>query len=1181
MNIILISSLLGVASFVLQGASSKETLKVSVSVWPPGLNIYLGECVLLQCKVESNSSSVWSYRWFRDKPHPPPTPNPRHLVSGDSYSISAVTREDAGSYRCQAERRESNTTPVAFDSQPATLSVSELPPPSLTLVPSSRHFFGGERFSVRCPVSQTNSSGWMLRQFSPGRRVRKRVLYTDRCSPLGSAVSADKSDTCGFTAGSQNSGLYWCEDAERRSNAVSITVSYGPIILKTPAFPVFEGDKVVLYCQYWTGKPNRTTFFKNGAEIVTYNSSSSDTVIKMTIENVTQEDEGLYQCASQDRKMKSPASWLSVRPDRGNVTSADGTAASASGEKDSIRLWETRLVLIGGRWAGKSSSGNTLLGQDRFECGRTRTAQSEVRHKEVMGRKLVVVDAPGWKSSLSLTEIPERDKQTFKLNASKCPPGPHVFLLVIPIDCAFSGEQRRTVEQYMRLLGEQAWRYTMVLFTCGDVLGEKTTEQHIESEGDALKWLIDKCRHRYHVFNNKEKSDSSQVTQLLEKIDEMVWHNNGSYYQVDGQTFNIIEEKQREVAEKAEERRRRAEEQRQHMKTVITESKKSLQKLQMILLGSRGVGKTSVGNTILGIKEPEDGKRTAHSVARQGFVGKTEVTLVDTPGWWKGFPVYDTPEAIKEEVMRSMFLCPPGPHVFLLVIDADASFNAKHLDAVTTHMELLGEEVWRHTVVVFTRGDWLGSNTIEQYIDGEGEAMQSLVERCGNRYHVMDNKNADDGTQVTELLEKITETVAGNNWDHFAPDEKIFLTIEEKRRRVEEGARLRESQVKAKRKALSGSSNELKELRIAMLGQKTSGKSATGNTLLRKDVFATCETMNCQVKKGEVAGRSITVIDTPGWWKKSSHWNQEIDKEMVQGLSESPLGVHAVLLVVPLDLTFGEAQQVALEEHMNLFDASVWKNTMVLFTYGDKLADESIEEHIEREHSALRWLVDKCENKYHVVTNMRKTNMSQVTELFEKIEEMVAGNNGRLFSPDTNIHVRIEEKFRRWQLKHVLKQRVEEEYRRRELELMTGFREILFDLQADSKGNATSIKPKSLIADMTKIKAKGIGLKKKGGKETEDNMDAKISRHIEKLNKDIMTSSDHLSNSMGFILPDCKRPSNQSSAAVDNVLRWLSSMQLTRNVENQLTLNFSQTSGYGSVLPQDNLDLDTEADIPE
>ncbi|XP_075944644.1 GTPase IMAP family member 8 [Anarhichas minor] len=854
------------------------------------------------------------------------------------------------------------------------------------------------------------------------------------------------------------------------------------------------------------------------------------------------------------------------------------------GERESTTLSEVRLILIGGRWAGKSFSGNTILRKERFECGRTRTAQTEVRHGAVEDRHLTVVDAPGWSSSLSLTEIPEGDKRRFKLNVSKCPPGPHVFLLVVPIDSAFSVDNRRTVEEHMKLLGERVWRYTMVLFTCGDFLGGKTIEQHIESEGDSLKWLTVRCRNRYHVFNNKEKRNSDQVTQLLQKIDEMMRHNDGSWYQVDEQTLNTINEKQREVVERAEMRRRRSEEQRRQMKTLIPEKMKLIPKLRLVLLGSRSVGKTSVGNSILGFKEQEDGQRTARSVARRGFVGETEITVVDTPGWWKGFSVVDTPEAMREEVKRSPFLCLPGPHVFLLVIDVDASFNLKHLDAVTSHVALLGEEVWRRTIVVFTRGDWLGSHTVEEYIEGEGKALQSLVEQCGNRYHVIDNKNADDGTQIMELLEKITETVAGNDWDYFVPDQKILVMIEKRRLSVEGAAQQRQSQVVAKRKALRGDSKELSELKLLMLGQKTFGKSATGNNLLRKEVFATCENESCQMEEGEVAGRLVTVIDTPGWRRDSSCCTEEKDKEIVRGLSLSRSGVHAVLLVVPLDLTFREAQQAALEEHVNLFGADVWKHAVVLFTYGDNLADKSVEEHIEGEHGALRWLIDKCENKYHVVNNMKKTDTGQVNELFEKIEEMVAGNGGRLFYPEMNaVLLRIDEKFGRRQLKLVLKQRLEEEYRRRELELMTGFKKTLLHLQAEVKGQ-------SVTSTKCKLLTKGIVQRRKDGKEKEESMNLKISQEIEKLEKNIETKSSELQQgSMDVFLPNFKRegpaPSTAGSLSqmenptrhYDKVLGWLSTLQIGRNYDNQMTLNFSQaTSGYRSVLPHGDLDFDED-----
>lgn len=104
-------------------------------------------------------------------------------------------------------------------------SPPELPPSALTLTPNTRQLFRGERFTVQCPESRTNSSGWMLKHFPSSRRDRKRVLHPDQCSPLGGAVSEDNPDACAFTAVSANGGLYWCQGAEGRSNSVNITVS--------------------------------------------------------------------------------------------------------------------------------------------------------------------------------------------------------------------------------------------------------------------------------------------------------------------------------------------------------------------------------------------------------------------------------------------------------------------------------------------------------------------------------------------------------------------------------------------------------------------------------------------------------------------------------------------------------------------------------------------------------------------------------------------------------------------------------------------------------------------------------------------------------------------------------------------------------------------------------------------
>ncbi|KAL0171937.1 hypothetical protein M9458_032248, partial [Cirrhinus mrigala] len=207
----------------------------------------------------------------------------------------------------------------------------------------------------------------------------------------------------------------------------------------------------------------------------------------------------------------------------------------------------------------------------------------------------------------------------------------------------------------------------------------------------------------------------------------------------------------------------------------------------------------SAGNTILSMATFIS-KRTTTSVRRQGEMDGRHVTIVDTPGWWKSLSVADTSELDKEEILLSMSLCPPGPHVLLLTLRIDVSFTAAEKQSVEEHMELLGERVWAHTILLFTHGDCLGDVTVEEFIESEGEALQWLLGKCGNRYHVLNNENWNDSSQVTNLLEKTEKMVAQNRGRYYETDLKTLKEVKQKRKAVEKKAKARAKKQKRMRK---------------------------------------------------------------------------------------------------------------------------------------------------------------------------------------------------------------------------------------------------------------------------------------------------------------------------------------------------------------------------------------------
>ncbi|KAG8006056.1 GTPase IMAP family member 7 [Nibea albiflora] len=126
-------------------------------------------------------------------------------------------------------------------------------------------------------------------------------------------------------------------------------------------------------------------------------------------------------------------------------------------------------------------------------------------------------------------------------------------------------------------------------------------------------------------------------------------------------------------------------------------------------------------------------------------------------------------------------------------------------------------------------------------------------------------------------------------------------------------------------------------------------------------------TRRCEAKTKSVNGRSITMIDTPGFFDTGIS-EEMLKPEIVRCITECAPGPHAFLICAKME-TFTEHEQAVVNKINEYFSEEAFRYATVVFTQGDQLPEgHTIEDHV-CQNKLVSDLVKKCGGRCHVIDN--------------------------------------------------------------------------------------------------------------------------------------------------------------------------------------------------------------------